>query len=541
MMSCRRSLALVGWVLVAGALPLGATGMAAASSNGRCVPVAGVTDKCPAWVKALAGNTPVGNRATDIAVGPSSRGDRVYVTGFAHTGSTLNNSTGQHGMTVAYTAGGRVLWKAPNDYVDTTRLNAQVPISYGPRIRVSPDGRRVYVGWDVSQQNSSATNYAVTAYDASTGAQLWQATYDGPSDTADALNAMELSPDGSTIYVTGGSETAGWGTSDLTTVAYDAATGAQRWVARFAGPTPSGQAYGDVANALAVSPDGSKVMVTGQVQASPCTSYGCPTEWMALGYDSITGQLLWSHAFGQGDSPGNLPYAVRISRDGTRAYVTGRLDVAGHCPRSGWANWGTVAYDTASGTQLWSQVWSGPAQGGLNFPAAMAVDDHDRVLITGKVSLIDASGTCGSAYGTVAYDGATGLQLWSQVDAGPSAPTYSDLPFSVMGDSIAFSAQSGNVYVTGESMNLLGDGITSYTFGTVAYAASSGTQQWAAIFADNGTPHAGGSGDGANAIAVSPTSQSVYVTGGFGPPAGAKSFCPAGSQACWGTLAYAGP
>src|SRR5262245_28207861 len=81
------------------------------------------------------------------------------------------------------------------------------------------DGRgTVYVtGW--SQDDLFANAYATVAYDAATGAQRWVARYNGPFNQ----EARAIAVDGlGTVYVTG--------TSD--TVAYDAATGAQRWVAR---------------------------------------------------------------------------------------------------------------------------------------------------------------------------------------------------------------------------------------------------------------------------------------------------------------------
>ena len=122
-------------------------------------------------------------------------------------------------------------------------------------VGVSPDGSKVFV---TGQSNTSASSdYATVAYDAATGTQLWAKRYNGPANFFDGANALGVSPDGSTVFVTGQSD--GSVGFEYATIAYDAATGTQQWVSRFKGPT----GLGNVANALGVSPDGSRVFVTG--------------------------------------------------------------------------------------------------------------------------------------------------------------------------------------------------------------------------------------------------------------------------------------
>jgi PQQ-like domain len=106
-------------------------------------------------------------------------------------------------------------------------------------------------------------DYATVAYDASTGAQLWASRYNGPGNGADYPLALAASPDGSTVFVTG--ESIGSGSAwDYATVAYDAGTGAQLWVRRYDGPVDGF----DEAVGLAVSPDSSGVFVTGETQVT---------------------------------------------------------------------------------------------------------------------------------------------------------------------------------------------------------------------------------------------------------------------------------
>ena len=74
---------------------------------------------------------------------------------------------------------------------------------------------------------------------------------------------MAVSPDGTTVYVTGTSGS----DQGYATVAYSAATGSQLWASRYHGPANDGDAC-----CVAVSPDGTAVYVTGD-------SYGGPTDY----------------------------------------------------------------------------------------------------------------------------------------------------------------------------------------------------------------------------------------------------------------------
>ena len=77
-------------------------------------------------------------------------------------------------------------------------------------------------------------------------------------DDALRTGALTMSPDGSKVFVTGVSDGSTRG-EDYATVAYNAGTGAVVWTERCNGPASSS----DDANAAAVSPDSTKVFVTG--------------------------------------------------------------------------------------------------------------------------------------------------------------------------------------------------------------------------------------------------------------------------------------
>src|SRR5205809_6949408 len=113
--------------------------------------------------------------------------------------------------------------------------------------------------------------------------ELWIARYDGPDQGWDKALAMVTSPDGSKVFVTGYSNGSG---KDFTTIVYDTSAGDPLLLQRFARPDD------DQANAIAVSPDGSKVFVTG---FSHQRANG--DDYLTVAYDAASGTPLWLKRF----------------------------------------------------------------------------------------------------------------------------------------------------------------------------------------------------------------------------------------------------
>jgi hypothetical protein len=71
-------------------------------------------------------------------------------------------------------------------------------------------------GWSAGSSGVDS-DYATVAYDASAGTRFWASRYDAGSE--DEAAALGVSPDGSTVFVTG-SSTGATGHDDYATVAY---------------------------------------------------------------------------------------------------------------------------------------------------------------------------------------------------------------------------------------------------------------------------------------------------------------------------------
>ncbi len=161
-----------------------------------------------------------------------------------------------------------------------------------------------------SARTSPARGSSRTAPTAGAGSPLWTARYDDATTGDDWANAVAVSPDGSRVFVTGHADRfAGY-----TTVAFDAASGRRLWVtsSAFSGGGAS-------ANALAVSPDGSKVFVTGTAQMDPFGKGAIGT----AAYDATTGAQLWAVADAGREWATTQSNALAVSRDGATVLVGG--------------------------------------------------------------------------------------------------------------------------------------------------------------------------------------------------------------------------
>ena len=342
----------------------------------------------------------------------------------------------------------------------------------GAAVAVSPDGSKVFVTGQ-SYGASANADFATVAYDASSGSQLWASRYAAAAGGNDAPIAIAVSPDGSKVFVTGKS----WGGStakdDYATVAYAAATGDRLWAKRYnAGAL-------DQPYAIAVSPDGARVFVTGSSQG------GSPLDWdyATLGYDATTGTRLWKRRFNGGF--GDNATGLAVSPDSKRVYVGGTRYGG---PSNDTMDYQAFAYDAATGVRDWSMRYNG---GWDDYASTLAAGSGTDVFITG--ASYDGSTFFNK---TVAY-GAGGARLWVAKDG---STDYFDTTLPA----VHVSPDGSQVLTLGSTF----DSTDAHDYATYAYDTSTGHLDWSRRYNSSGF-----SGDLPAGAVFSPDGSQVYVTG----------------------------
>ena len=220
----------------------------------------------------------------------------VYV-----TGSSVGNGTTFDYATIKYNTNGNQLWVARYNGPENSD-------DVATSLAVDAAGNVYVTGWSHSSGNMDM-DYATIKYDATTGAQLWTARYNGPEGNNDEAHALAVDATGN-VYVTGWSPGIDTG-HDYATIKYDATTGAQLWVTRY-----DYENSGDSAHALAVDADGN-IYVTGESRGSDGLS-----DYATIKYDANTGAQLWIARYDEGHE--DWAQALALAVDGVgNVYVTG--------------------------------------------------------------------------------------------------------------------------------------------------------------------------------------------------------------------------
>jgi WD40 repeat protein len=361
-----------------------------------------------------------------VANAASPDGSTVFATGWIGAYDTRTF------LTIAYDADtGEQLW---------AKTYGGGQQDQGASLAVSPDGSTVYVaGTHTIDEATLDLDWATVAYDTANGDVRWSRTYDAPAvdESDDGAAAVATSPNGQLVYVTG-HKTRADGNREFRTVAYIASTGATQWTAN----DRSG-----VGRGLAVSPDGSTLVVIGDYQLA---MFRIGT----IGYNAQTGNRLWLRVW---DGPENIQALSRdivMAPNGEHVFVGG-IDAGS----DGGYHYALLKYGT-DGSLSWARRYQGVPGYSEDFLTSVAIaPDGGTVLATGSGS----DGADVADYATVAYDAESGAKLWTKrLDGGGSD----------FARSIAVDATSATVFVTGSS-----DGSKSgLDFLTVAYNASTGAK-----------------------------------------------------------------
>jgi len=369
-----------------------------------------------AWVRRY--NGPGNN--SDVAFGIALDGSgNVYV-----TGGSVGSGTDRDYATIKYDPDGDTAW--------VRRYNGEGD-SHDVALAIAVDGAaNVYVTGESFGGFGTDYDYATIKYYPN-GDTAWVRRYDGPADSSDWAQDVEVDGSGN-VYVTG------WSYDNATN--YDYATikyysnGDVAWVRRYNGPGDST----DYAQVMAVDSSGN-AYVTGH-------SHGGVT---SLDFATIkyypNGDTAWVRRY---NGPGNKwDWAFGIAVDGS-----GNVHVAGFSEGIGSdQDYATVKYNS-DGDTAWVRRYNGPANK-HDLAGALAVDDSGNVCVTGwsRTSLTEDD------YITVKYY-PNGDTAWLRSYNGPANGHDWGGPIAVDG--------SGNVYVTGCSY---GNG-TDGDYATLKYVQS---------------------------------------------------------------------
>jgi PQQ-like domain len=367
-----------------------------------------------------------------LAMGTSPDGTRVFTTGVHNYPGDKTN------LSVAFDATtGDELWSSI--YHGGTE-------TYPSALVVSADGATVFVtGFYITDVQGDDFDWFTIALDASTGAQLWLRTYDGPPDGLsrdEALNAV-VSPDGSTLIVGGSVETHPYphpGVIQL--IAYDATTGATRWVNDRRTSFPTG---------LAIDPAGRTVFIVGNDLSQQ------PARALTIAYDARSGARRWSEILDGAGRSSSTGEGVAVTPDGERVLVGATVYTETHG-----SFLGMTAYEAADGATLWSRTHDRPpGRTGATITAVAMNPRGGQLFATGATS----GRKTGNDYVTVAYDVATGKKLWIR--------TFDSRAGYDVALAVAVDPSRHRLYVTGQAQ-----GVGESDYFTVAYGTADGRQTW---------------------------------------------------------------
>jgi hypothetical protein len=428
--------------------------------GGECPGAPGTDDRCEAWVAIY--NDELANAkefADDIALSPDDK--TVYMAAHTTVGADLWSADSQWAISAYDSTTGQRRW--------LTKWGDPQLYSFPGGLEASPDGRFVYASGSTRNDFGDPDGHLATvAFDAITGQVAWEARYDGPGNGTDNARTMFISPDGGSVYVIVISSGSSNADLDYAFVAYDAATGAQRWALRWNGLGTGGE---DSPFAAALSPAGDVLYASGH--SAGAGEYDIDFGTVAV--STVTGQILWVARYG-GVAPDRV-YSMTVSPDGNVVYVAGEShNHPQPAPFPVDYSYAVVAYDAHTGAQLWEARKQWP-QTTSNFPNGIAAT-NDAVVVTGQTS-----GNRQNDVGTVAFAPSDGHELWADRYGLPDH----DFEFS----KAITAGPDGTVYLTGISS----DSRTAMLFAnkaqigdllTIAYDSATGTRRWTSRYNTSG-------------------------------------------------------
>jgi 6-phosphogluconolactonase (cycloisomerase 2 family) len=205
-------------------------------------------------------------------------------------------------------------------------VEGPAPINLATALAISPDGRHLYLGSVTDGQSGPDSSLIVFSRDETTGAlELVEALFEGENGV-DGLSfpvKIAVSGDGRNVYVSG---SAGGSGDDVASFARDDATGELTFLGKAAGAGFSP----DFAGGIVVSPDGERVLVTGDDLGSSC----CARDGISIfRRNPVTGLLSFLEALMRDPAaPTDLtnPTSLTFAADGRDVYATGSTVLAAY-------------------------------------------------------------------------------------------------------------------------------------------------------------------------------------------------------------------
>jgi len=462
-----------------------------------CVPVPTVLDRCPAWVASY--HHPEGHN------GVGQQESRAIIASPAGdrvyiTGAIYDDEAASDFGTIAYDAStGATIWLERHDGPSHQGDGATA-------IALSPAADVVYVTGveTIARGTETVGDFATVAYDAATGTRRWVARFAGPAGGDDRARGIAVSPDGRRVYVAGISDSAG-GDRDTALLAYDAATGEEVWAIRFAGPS----GHDDTLTRIAIAPDGSQIYLAGEQDSDPSQDPPALSRYAVSAYAAKDGEELWRAAYDGGLPGRNI--AKGIVADEVSVFVTGES----YGPDGGY-DFATASFAATDGELRWSRRYSGDAAASDDARAIALNPAGDRLFVAGRATVVEEElpqgiRQTGSDFAVLAYDPASGSLLW---ESGYGLPQQRwELPTAM-----TTSPDGSRVYVTGmgareyapENVNNQCANCPS-AFITVAFDASNGARAWAGRFRPTAEELDAGVPSG-----IAAAGGRVFITGTFG-------------------------
>ncbi|MGH2691893.1 MAG: PQQ-binding-like beta-propeller repeat protein [Actinomycetota bacterium] len=364
------------------------------------------------------------------------------------------------------------------------------PVRGNRAMATSPDGATLYVaGNSDPDEAGDDLDALLVAYDSATGQQRWVGRYEGEGEAKPwaIAYAMDVSPTGEAVYVLANATPLPSGPADSFLLSFDATTGALVWKRPLLTPWGERAAF----SSLQVARDGSRVYATGNAffndaEAKKRTT-GVTTAFEARDPEHLGEQIWTTPPLG---AVGSFLRHVAVSADGSRVFAGGSL-LRANGRRDGFT---TIGYEADTGSRLWQAHEPGAFPDDLGIPAMAGLDvspDGSKVFITGADQLPEQGSSSFHVIFVIAYDAASGDKLWGSKIAG-EYPTGGDGTrsglFIEVGSPIEVAPDGSAVYVAGTLSDLTSQGVPlQYAIITVALDSGTGAEIWRNEF-DEGRP-----------------------------------------------------